>query len=249
MWIYKEEDSNIYLINLGMEEGKLRKFQIIAIWAMIANAFVFLIGLVTEIIFYPGYRFTEDFISQLGIRFDTTGPSGEVIVGAVHPEIMNITFFLTGILFIPFFPAIASILREKNVVNSIFFALVALSGLTLGPLLFLVGVWDVASDFDLHVDVATNLMLMIGVTSILWALAIITLSKDSFYKKSKIWLVDLVMIALILFVSWVLVFGKPDLPVLRDMSYPLYQKLVPITFIPYFSIVAYRVLNNIKQDN
>jgi hypothetical protein len=229
-----------------MEEGKIRKFQLIAIWAMIANAFVFLIGLVTAIIFYPGYSFTEQFISQLGIRFDTISPYGDIIVGAQNPEIMNITFYLTGILFIPFFPAVASILREKKINNSIFFGLVALTGITLGPLLFLVGVWDVASEFDLHVQVATNLMFMIGVTSILWAFAIISLSKNSFYKKSKIWLMDLVMIALILFVSWVLVYGKPNLPVLRDISYPLYQKLVPITFILYFSIVAYRILGHLK---
>ncbi len=229
-----------------MEDGKINKLQLVFLWAMIANAFVFIIGLVTAIIFYPGYQFTEQFISQLGIRFDTVNPYGDVIVGALHPEIMNITFFLSGILIIPFFPAVASILRDKNIMNSIFFGLVALSGLTLGPLLFLVGVWDVASDFDLHVDVATNLMLMIGVTSILWAFAIITLSKNSFYKNSKIWLIDFLIIALILFVSWVLVFGKPDLPILRDISYPLYQKLVPITFIPYFSLVAYRILRNLK---
>lgn len=227
-----------------MEEGKINKFQLIAIWAMIANAFVFIIGLVIAIIFYPGYSFTEQFISQLGIRFDTIGPYGDIIVGALHPEIMNVTFFLSGILFIPFFPAVASILREKNIINSISFGLVALSGITLGPLLFMVGVWDVASEFDLHVEVATNLMLMIGVTSILWAIAIISLSKNSSYKQSKIWLMDLVMIALILFVSWVLVFGKPDLPILRDINYPLYQKLVPITFISYFSLVAYRILGH-----
>lgn len=230
-----------------MQAEKLKKSQIFMLYLMIFLAVVFVIGLIVAMLLYKDYSFVNNYISTLGIRFDHVNDDGELVKGAKYPEILNYTFYFCGSLLIPFFPAAASVLREKNVLSTLLFSLTAISGVFIGPMLIGVGIYDVASDLVLHIVYATNVMFAIGVTSILWGLSILALSRESPYKQQTRWQTDLVFVVFILFVSFTQVYGIPDLPLLRDIPSPLYQKMVPISFIPYFSMVGWRLLKILKS--
>lgn len=214
---------------------------------MFLSAMVFVIGNTIAIILYPDYSFSGNYFSDLGIRSDIYVISLDTIAyAAPHPEIFNVTLYICGFFIIPFFPAATSIVKNKEGGNTLLI-LCAISGITIGPLLIGVGIYDVSSNYDAHVDFATNLMFMIGVTSLLWAIGITSLDKDAPYKQFKTWLLDPFFVIFIMCVAWILVWGRPDVIPLNRISYQIYQKLVALSFIPYYSLVGLR-LHRILQN-
>ncbi|MHA2030310.1 MAG: DUF998 domain-containing protein [Candidatus Kariarchaeaceae archaeon] len=222
-----------------------------SIYSMFISAIVFAIGNAIAMILYPDYSFSSNYFSDLGIRRDIYVTSLDTMAYAPpHPEIFNITLYICGFFIIPFFPAATSIVKNNEGRNTLLI-LCALSGVSIGPLLIGVGIYDVASNFDAHVDFATNLMFMIGVTSLLWAMAITSLDKDASYKQFKTWILDPFFVIFIMFVAWILVWGRPDIIPFNKVSYQIYQKLVALSFIPYYSLVGlrlYKILNYQQKE-
>lgn len=214
---------------------------------MIAGAITFALGNIIAIILYPNYSFSGNSFSDLGIRQDTFFPETNAFVSAApYPEIFNVTLYICGLLIIPFFIAAYSVLKDNNN-NNIFLLISGITGLSIGPLLIGVGVYDMAKDLDAHGDFATTLMMMIGFTSLFWALGVVFLGRESEYKQFRTWYLDPLFAFFIMFVTWVLVWGKPNVILLKNISFQVYQKMVALSFIPYYSIVGLRLLKIIKN--
>ena len=159
---------------------------------------------------------------------------------APFPEVFNVTLIITGILWLPFFATAFAMLKD-NGKSTFLLALTAITGTLSGPFLIGVGIYDVGTYFDNHVFFAKNLYLSIAVTSILWALSIISLNKDSEYKKSK-WQIDIVISLIISALMVINYFGKqPPVYPLSKIPIPTYQKTVAYLYIGYFAVVVRRL--------
>ncbi len=221
--------TRIFWIKLGLISG-------------FSAAFFFLVGTTVAMLLYPDYSFFTQFISELGVRQDVL-VQGEWLYKALYPEALNITLILTGIAFLPLFPSLYFFFNPQELWRKILVILMAIGGIVCGVFLSLVGVFDAGLFLKQHVTVALGAYFSITLIFLLWGLVVVTLEKESIYKKSLLWIVDPIICLLGIFVGIVNT-GLFDLIyyVGGIESLAFYQKSLAYIFVILFTYVGIRMI-------
>lgn len=212
-------------------------------------AAVFLIGTTIAVFLYPNYDFLRQMISELGIRQDVwIQTSSEWLVEAAHPEALNVTLIITGMLFYPFFPSLYFFFNPRKLWRKILTILISIGGIVGGTFLSLVGVFDAGMFLYPHVVVAMGCYFAITVVYLLWGIMVITLDQESPYKKSKLWVVDPILCLLGLFIGIVNT-GLFDLInyVGGWKTLAFYQKSLAYLFVILFLFVGIRITHMVRK--
>jgi len=213
-----------------------------------AAAFVFLVGTTVAMLIYPGYSFFNQFISELGVRQDIF-IEGNWLVRALYPEALNVTLITTGLLFFPFFPSLYFLLEPKQLWRKMLILFISLGGLVGGAFLSLVGVFDVGMFLVPHVVVALGCYIALTVVYVLWGILVVTLEKESLYKRSRLWIIDPIVCLLGLFIG-VVNTGLFNLIhyVGGIESLAFYQKSLAYLFVILFCYVGVRMIILVKKN-
>ena len=227
----------IFWIRLGLISGYIA-------------AAIFLIGTTVAVLLYPGYDFFGQMISELGIRKDVwIESSGVWLVEALHPEVLNVTLILTGLLIFPLFPSLYFFFNPEKMWRKFLLILISIGGIVGGTFLSLVGVFDAGMFLYPHIVVALGCYFAITAVYILWGIMVITLDKDSPYKKSKLWIVDPILCLLGIFIG-VVNTGLFDLIIYVGgwQVLAFYQKSLAYLFVLLFLFVGIRITYIIRKQ-
>ncbi|MCG3221722.1 MAG: DUF998 domain-containing protein [Candidatus Heimdallarchaeota archaeon] len=225
----------------------LPKFGIISAFIGIA---VFVIGTTISMLVYPNYSFMEQYFSELGTRVTAIFSSGETLIRAPHPEIFNVSLIITGLFLLPFFPSIYLILKPKDYIRKIIQLLIMLSGVATSTFLVGVGIFDAGMFLESHVVSALGLYYCMIITSLLWGVGVLSLEKESPYKRTKLWVIDPIA-SLIAIMIGIINTGLFDLYTIFEgkLSMAFFQKTLAYVFILVFGYIAVRLFYIIRNKN
>jgi hypothetical membrane protein len=240
------------------KERMLERIQKLGVFSAFIAIAVFLIGTTIAMLVYPNYSFMEQFLSELGTRISVTFESGGSLVKAPYPEIFNVSLIVTGLFLLPFFPFIYVILKPKGLIRKIVQFIVMLSGLTTSLFLIGVGIFDAGMFLGPHIVSALGLYYCTIITSLLWGIGILSLEKESPYKKSKLWIIDPLasLIAMLVGIINTGLFNIHEFFV-QTLTMAFYQKLLGYVFAIVFGFVSVRLFfilrskskNEIAENN
>ena len=143
--------------------------------------------------------------------------------------------------------AVFGFMNREEMVNGLFSA-IGILGLQVGPWLAMVGVLDLKTSWYGHVYVAINLYFVIAFLSLYWLIAVSAAPSDHPYKRSLLWLLDVLFVIVIITCVYINVIGElalAELPVFNLLKMPAYQKIMAYSFISYFGFVVSRRLKAI----
>ncbi len=211
--------------------------------------FAYLIGTTVAMLTYPDYSFMNQFLSDLGVRIDFASSEGWSIIKAPYPEIFNVSLILTGVFFIPFFISTYFILKPKKILRKIIQIIVSLSGVVSGGFLICVGIFDAGTFIDQHIISALGVYYCLIISCLLWGIGVLSLSKENYYKKTKLWIVDPIasFVGILIGVINTGLFNLDEVFVGR-LSMAFYQKMLAYVFILLFGYVTVRLFLIIRTE-
>ena len=211
--------------------------------------FVFIVGSTTAIILEQKYNFNKQFLSELGVRYTPSSSADSTLRRALFPEVFNITLIVTGLLISPFFIGVYITLKPEKLIQKIFFLGTAVVGIFSGITLSLVGVFDLGYFYYAHMIVTGLFYMGAMVTSLLWGLGVIFLSKDSPYKMSKIWKIEPLTVSIIVGLGLITsTFAQSYPEIFGFITLALYQKIFVYALFALMTLIIIRFFRLLKKE-
>lgn len=228
---------------------------------------IFIGGTILAIILYHtpngSYQFIHQFFSELGLRHDYTATlhdsTTEIRYAPLHPDIFNITLYMTGFLVMPFFLFSYRQMRNNNRVSNLLLLLATFGGFMGGPVLIGVGIFDISVSGDAfwksHTFWVGWLYGLITLTSIMWYAMLLTSNNLPYRDKTKwIWLdytflIVLVFLTLLNMADGVDFIIADNIPLINSFPIEFYQKLIAYIYFIYYGLIVGGRLSKTKYDN
>jgi len=211
---------------------------------------IFLIGSTIAMVISAKYEFFNEFFSELGVRTEFKVNKGYTIHKAPFPEIFNITIMVTGVLLTPFFIAINKKLNPQRKKEKILLRLTVFTGVSSGITLVTVGIFDFGTFYFAHLVVAGSFYFSVMLTGLFWSLGLLVIDKNSVYKKSKLWIIDIFISAFIIAVGlFVGVFANIYPEIIEFIAIAFYQKVFVYAAFFLLGMVAVRISLIIRKES